>query len=492
MRHISAFQKTLLLNLVAAGALGFAACGDDQSSGRDAAALARADGASDATGAPDKGGVNDTAGVDRGVDGATTGTLDATTGVVDTGTVALDSATTVDSATGVDGPGGGLGTDLGLADAAAIDTATAGGGPDGAGTSDAGRADEGITCPSIDGGASDGGATIPAAAPDKVTFYPNVTVSTFAGGATDTDLANPVGVALEQGGTLVVSDYDQNRLNRVSAAGVVSVLTLQSTFRYPFALAYDNTRGVLYAATDANSQGRKDSSAGRMSSTVWTVDAGSGSATNLQVATAIGYIRGLGVLSDGRVVASDRTNHLIWLIDPVTGTKAALAGSPSCIGGVNGTGAGASLNDPYGVAVLPDDSIVVADYTLRVLRRISKTGVVTSFAGDGGPAGTIDGPAASARFARPQAVAADGNGVVYVSDTQVHRIRRIDLDGTVTTLAGDGTQGFMDGAGSTAQFNGGEGLTVSADGRTLYVADGTAGSETDVPFHRIRRIAIGP
>ncbi|HEX7509482.1 MAG TPA: hypothetical protein VF550_22105 [Polyangia bacterium] len=486
MPNFQTFQKGLILNIVAVAVLSFAACGDEtQTGGRtDTGVLARADGAADASGGGDGlpeagGGAHDTAGVDDAMDVATN--------------VAVDTAAAVDVATGearVDSAAIGVATDVAVDDAASVEIATSTGGEDARGTIDLGGADQGVTCPSSAGGATDGGATIPVAAPDKVTFYPNVTVSTFAGGAADTDFTNPVGVAIEPGGTLIVSDYDQNRLIRVSASGGASVLTLQSSFQYPFALAYDNVRNILYATTDANSQGRKDSA--QMSSTVWTINAGSGAASNLSVATAIGYTRGLGVLSDGRVVASDRTNHLIWLIDPVTGTKSMAAGSPSCIGGVDGAGAGASFNDPYGLAVLPDDSIVVADYGLRILRRISKTGVVTGFAGDGGPAGTIDGPAASARFARPQAVAADGNGVVYVSDTQAHRIRRIAPDGTVTTLAGAGTQGFMDGAGSTAQFYAGEGLAVSSDGRTVYIADGTGGSEVAVPYHRIRKITIGP
>jgi hypothetical protein len=62
----------------------------------------------------------------------------------------------------------------------------------------------------------------------------------------------------------------------------------------------------------------------------------------------------------------------------------------------------------------------------------------------------------------------------------------------VTTLAGSGTQGFADGAGDVAQFFAGEGLAAAADGGTVYVADGTFGSDTLIPYHRIRKITIGP
>jgi hypothetical protein len=391
---------------------------------------------------------------------------------------------------GVDRPGPSLGDAV---DSADVVSEMDDGGPDEVGVDSPGDAngepverDAGFTCPSSD----DGGAVL-TSAPDNVVFYPNVTVSTFAGGPSDSNLSNPVGIAILPDGDLVVSDYDSSALRRVSSTGAVSVLTSQLSFRYPFALTYDRVRGVVYATTDANAQGSKNSSP-RTSATVWSVNPGSGLASNLPVATGIGYMRGVGVLSDGRVVAADRTNRLIWLIDPAAGTKRALAGNAACTGGADGQGASATFTDPYGLAVLPDDSIVVADYGLRVLRKITTAGVVTTFAGDGGPAGTIDGPARSARFVRPQAVAADAQGVVYVSDTGTNRIRRVGLGGMVTTLAGNGTQAYADGNNDVAAFYGGEGIAASADGTTVYVADGTFGSDTPVPYHRIRKLTIRP
>jgi sugar lactone lactonase YvrE len=63
-------------------------------------------------------------------------------------------------------------------------------------------------------------------------------------------------------------------------------------------------------------------------------------------------------------------------------------------------------------------------------------------------------------------------------------------DGSVTTLAGDGREGFLDGPGATAEFYGQEGIAVSPDGRSLYVADGSLGEVAS--YHRIRKIAIAP
>jgi DNA-binding beta-propeller fold protein YncE len=112
------------------------------------------------------------------------------------------------------------------------------------------------------------------------------------------------------------------------------------------------------------------------------------------------------------------------------------------------------------------------------------------FVGGGGD-GTVDGAVAAARFSQPKALAVDAAGNVYVSDTGAHRIRRVAPDGTVTTVAGSGVAGYADGQGAQAMFWGQEGIAVTSDGHTLYVADGTGGEE-GTPYNRIRKITIGP
>ena len=87
-----------------------------------------------------------------------------------------------------------------------------------------------------------------------------------------------------------------------------------------------------------------------------------------------------------------------------------------------------------------------------------------TLAGDG-TAGYRDGAGAQARFNAPQGVAVDAGGVVYVADTGNNRIRRIAPDGTVTTVAGDGTAGYRNGAGSQARFNAPRGLAVDGQGK---------------------------
>src|SRR5262249_14192973 len=141
------------------------------------------------------------------------------------------------------------------------------------------------------------------------------------------------------------------------------------------------------------------------------------------------------------------------------------------------------------VVALADGRVVVTDYDNHRLRAITTDGRVSPHAGDGG-SGTIDGPRLSARFVNPDGLAIDAAGNLYVSDVGAHRIRRVATDDMLSTIAGDGTEGFADGPGAQARFFGQEGIAVSSDGKTLYVADGARGDPG--PYHRIRKIAIGP
>jgi sugar lactone lactonase YvrE len=322
---------------------------------------------------------------------------------------------------------------------------------------------------------------------DAVSYLPGVTVTTIAGGdaAGDVDgpiataaFANPVSVVIEPGGSLIVADFDNDKLRRIDfATGAVSTLTLQADFQRPYGLAY-GADGALYVDTDYNPDGDKNVESG----TIWRVDA-AGAAT--PIAANIGRPRGVAAMRDGSLVLGDYQNARVRVLVPASGAVADLVGD-TCARGQNER----AFAIPYGVAVLPDGRVVVADEEADRLSAIDGNGAVTVFAGGGG-VGTVDGAAADARFSQPKALAVDAAGNIYVSEVGTHRIRRVAADGTVTTVAGNGTAGFADGSGAQAMFWGQEGIAVSSDGRTLYVADGTGGEE-GTPYNRIRKITISP
>ena len=331
----------------------------------------------------------------------------------------------------------------------------------------------------------DVGAT-PAPRPDDVVFLPGVTVETLAGGSSagtqDGPLAsaffsNPVSVLVDATGAVLVSDFDDNRIRQIDmASGEVSTLTSQHGFSCPFGLA-QAPDGAIYADTDYDPSNVKTSATG----TIWRIDPLTGAAT--VVAADLGRPRGLAALADGRLALADYQNARVRLLDPAAGWRRISPGALAAAGSRTAGERRPGSSCPYGIVALPGGDLVVTDYGNNSLRRVTLQGDVSPFAGDGG-SGTIDGALSTARFAGPVALAIDLAGNIYVSDRDSHRIRRVGADGSVTTLAGDGGQGFRDGTGATAEFYGQEGIAVSPDGHSLYVADGSLGGVAS--FHRIR------
>jgi sugar lactone lactonase YvrE len=129
----------------------------------------------------------------------------------------------------------------------------------------------------------------------------------------------------------------------------------------------------------------------------------------------------------------------------------------------------AAFNTPSGLGLDRKGNLYVADTGNHAIRKIAPNGQVTTLAGNGKP-GYVDGKGALAQFNGPVAVAVDRDGVVYVADTYNDRIRRIAADGSVTTVAGMGQPGLQDGKGDKAAFDTPSGIAVGKKG-ALYVAD---------------------
>jgi hypothetical protein len=153
-------------------------------------------------------------------------------------------------------------------------------------------------------------------------------------------------------------------------------------------------------------------------------------------------------------------------------TFTTLAGPDESPGAVDGPGSAARFNRPEGVAVDSAGNVYVADYYNYTIRKVTPGGVVTTLAGLAGSEGSADGTGSAARFRSPTGVAVDSTGNVYVADTFSCTIRKVTPGGVVTTLAGlAGSWGSADGTGSAARFCYPSGVAADSAGN-VYVADG--------------------
>lgn len=187
-----------------------------------------------------------------------------------------------------------------------------------------------------------------------------------------------------------------------------------------------------------------------------------------------GFADPYGVVLDraGNVYLTDAGDHNLIRKIGIDGVVSTLAGGSE--GFADGTGSAAAFHTPSGIAIDAAGNLIVADTGNNAIRRISMQGVVTTLAG-GGKAGYADGPAAQAQFNGPLGVALDQAGNIYVADTYNDRLRRIGLDGMVSTVAGSGVPGQLDGPAAQAMFDTPVALAVDAHAN-IYVADARHGA----------------
>jgi sugar lactone lactonase YvrE len=286
-------------------------------------------------------------------------------------------------------------------------------------------------------------------------------------------------VAMDGTGSVYVADTQNHIIRKISPAGAVSTLAgtagrsgsangtgAAARFSSPVGIATDNS-GNVYVGDGQNYTIRKISPTGVVSTLAGT--AGSYGATDGTGANArFSFIKGVATDSTGNVFVVDSDNQVIRKISP-SGVVTTFAGTAGSSGLVDGTGAAARFGNPTGIATDKNGNMFVTDD--QTIRKISPAGVVTTFAGTAGSSGSADGSGATARFYYPESIAADNSGNVFVADTQNSTIRKIDPAGVVSTLAGTaGIIGTADGTGAAARFNYPAGIAANSSG-SLFVAD---------------------
>jgi len=196
-----------------------------------------------------------------------------------------------------------------------------------------------------------------------------------------------------------------------------------------------------------------------------------GPATQAQLNTP----QGVSVDAAGNIYIADTSNCRIRKVNTY-GQISTYAGTGVCdYSGDGGAAITAKLNNPRHIALDSSGNLYIADTDNHRIRKITAaTGTITTVAGTGSSGGAGDGgPAVNARLNHPRGVFVDASGNIYIADTDNHRIRKVTTaTGTITTVAGTGTEGsWGDGwLAANAQLDHPGGVFVDASGN-IYIAD---------------------
>lgn len=302
--------------------------------------------------------------------------------------------------------------------------------------------------------------------------------------APSAQLSTPRDVTVDSAGNVFILDTGNNRVLKVKPDGSIVLYAgngspgyfgdggpaTQALLNFPYGIALDS-RGDLFISDSLNQRIRVVTPDGIINTIAGFNMRGFNGATSPQGA-ALNYPAGLAVDSAGSLYVADSWNHIVRKItqplsDNAQITTVAGSGLISGFTGDDGPARNAQLSFPYGVAIDLQGNILIADSGNHRIRKIDAQATITTIAGSDHASGD-GGPALNARLFQPSGVAIDAGGSVYISDTSNNRVRRVTPDGTISTVV--------------SSLNGPAGLAFNSSG-VLYIADTNA--------HVIRKLLNG-
>jgi trimeric autotransporter adhesin len=311
-------------------------------------------------------------------------------------------------------------------------------------------------------------------------------ITTIAGGgtsslanggpATSASLSQPGGIAVDASGDLFIADTTNNRILEVSSGNITTVVgnggLAASPLLYQPGGVFVDASGNLFIADTGNNMIRKVAAGNARVTTI----AGGGSEGfygdgGPATSAALWTPGGVTVDASGNVFIADTVNNRIREVSATTGIITTVAGTIQGFSGDGGPATSAQLNNPTGVFVDASGNIFIADKLNNRIRKVS-AGTITTVAGNGIEGFSGDnGPATSAALYSPSGVFVDASGNIFIAVAFSNRIREVS-GGIITTVAGNGAQVFAGDGGlaTSASLSRPSGVAVDASG-DVFIAD---------------------
>jgi sugar lactone lactonase YvrE len=327
--------------------------------------------------------------------------------------------------------------------------------------------------------------------------FPNSNIVTVAGNGLATfsgdggvaikaSMNNPCGLSLDAFGNLYIADTTNDRIRKVDTRGIITTVAGRTgtghlgdngpaTNAYlssPFDVALD-TNGNFYIADYGNNKIRKVDTNGIITTVAGTGSAFFGGDGGQAKNAELNHPAGVALDFAGNLFIADSSNNCIRKID-TKGIISTVAGKRTAsFSGDGGLATNATLTKPNAVCIDTFGNLYIADYGNNRVRKVDTNGIITTVAGKGVAVFFGDGGAATnAGVNAPTGVGVDALGNLFIADPNDNRVRRVDTSGIIATVAGTGGYGYS-GDGSAAikaMLSSPYGLGLDAAGN-LFVAD---------------------
>ena len=269
------------------------------------------------------------------------------------------------------------------------------------------------------------------------------------------ELAGPIGVSIDNVGNIYIADRDFNRIRKIDTTGIITTIAgngragfsgdngpaTDAILHAPLSIAFDN-KGNIYFSDVYNQRIRKIDTNGIIATIAGNGTSGLAGDNDLATKAELNYPHGIAIDAQENIYIADFYNNCIRIINSL-GIIYTYAGiTIGAFSGDNGPASLAQLYRPYGIALDRNGNLYIADISNCRVRKINTDGIITTVAGNGTPGNGGDGGAATDAQMAPTGVFVDNFGNILIADAGDNVVRKVNTSVIISTIAGNGVNGY--------------------------------------------------